>query len=179
MFPVMPQNGGEETFGFFRKSDFETSEDGNIVHHPDGSSQNRTGMPNTIAETYTEIPQEKQPLYDQNATLGSNENPLPASGSRIRVPICQHTRYRCCRFGFGKNLLNGIKPIRWNISISSIAISLKRLRHLAFPESFFPTVFPEGFVQAEVRVTKDYRDNTTDFLFLLHKPWKANMFFCG
>ena len=36
---------GEETFGFFRKSDFETSEDGNNVYYPDGSSQNRTGMP--------------------------------------------------------------------------------------------------------------------------------------
>ena len=43
-------------------------------------------------------------------------------------------------------------------------------------EKLFPTVFPEGFVQAEVRVTKDYRDNTTDFSAYYTNPESEYVF---
>lgn len=167
---------GEETFGFFHKSDFETSEDGNIVYYPDGSSQNRTGMPEYDRGTYTEIPQEKQPLYDQNATLGSNENPLPLPAAESESQFANIPDTDVAALGLEK------ESSEWNQAHTMEYIYIVNSDIIETAEAFgvseklFPTVFPEGFVQAEVRVTKDYRDNTTDFSAYYTNPESEYVF---
>lgn len=151
---------GEETFGFFRESDFETSEDGNIIYYPDGTTQNRSDMPDYNHTTYEQLP---QPDSDSIVSSGSSDDLLPIpsqspSAEFANIPDTDTSALGLEKVSSEWNVAHTIEYIR--IANSNIIETSKAFGET---EKLFPTWLPDGFSQTEISVTKDYLNGTTDF----------------
>lgn len=169
----------EETFGFFQRSDFERSEDGNIIYYPDGSSQDRTGEADKYDPvTYKPLPQEpiEPPQYDSSAPLGSDENPLPLPEFEPDPQYASLPDTDVAALGLEKI------SSRWNAGhmMEYIIIAHTDIRKVgrAFGvvKQIFPTLIPEGFTLCEIKVTKNYTYGTTDFNIYYTNPASEYVF---
>ncbi len=152
---------GEETFGFFHKSDFQTSDDGNIIYYPDGSSQNRYGMGEYDHETYEPIPgsavYDFSPVVtDPTAEPGSPENPIPLDEDNPG----NYPETDVSPLGLEKG------PSMWSGYTETFRILNKNILETAeafgITDKLFPTWMPEGFEQEYVEVTRWYEPDEVD-----------------
>lgn len=169
----------EETFGFFQKSDFVKSEDGNIIYYPDGSSQDRTGDAGKYdLKTYKPLPQEpvELPQYDASAPLGSDENPLPLPQFEPEPQFASLPDTDVAALGLEK------ESSEWNMSHTMEYIKIAHtdihrvVRAFGITDQIFPTRIPEGFTLYEIKVTKDYEDGTTNFCIGYTNPASEYVF---
>lgn len=151
---------GEETFGFFRESDFETSEDGNIIYYPDGTEQNRSDMPDYNHTTYEQFPQSGS---DSIVSVDSSDDllELPSQSPLAEFAGIPDTDTSVLGLKIESSEWNSDHTIEYihvvNSTISETAKAFGEKKRL------FLTWLPDGFVQSEVTVTKDYMTNTVDF----------------
>ncbi len=152
---------GEETFGFFHKSDFQASDDGNVIYYPDGSSQDRSGMGEYDHETYEPIPgtvDYTSPTIeiDPTAEPGSPENP-------ILVDYDNPGNYPdtdVSALGLEKG------PSIWDGYTETFRILNKNVLETAeafgVTNKLFPTWMPDGFEQEYVEVIRWYEPDKVD-----------------
>lgn len=156
---------GEETFGFFRESDFETSEDGNIIYYPDGTVENRSDIPEYDHSTYKPLPQQlnNEQEYDSTAAMGADENPisLPAAGPDQEFASIPDTDVSTLGLEEESSSWNTSHTMEYIYIQNSNIVEVAKA--FGVSESLFPTIIPSGFEQAEIKVTKDYLQNCVDF----------------
>ncbi len=151
---------GEETFGFFHKSDFQTSDDGNIIYYPDGSSHDRHGMGEYDHETYEPIPgtvvYDFSPVVpDPTAELGSPENPIHLEDNPENFPETDVSP-----LGLEKG------PSVWSGYVESFRILnknvLETVEAFGVTDKLFPTWLPDRFEQEYVEVIRWYEPDEVD-----------------
>lgn len=156
---------GEETFSIFRESDFETSEDGNIIYYPDGTQQDRSDMPGYDHSTYTSLPWQSsnEAEYDPTAPVGSDENPLslPTTETEPQFASIQDTDVSSLGLEKESSTWNANHTVEF-ITICNSSIN-ETAKAFGVTENLFPSFIPNGFELAEVKVTKNYLQNSTDF----------------
>lgn len=150
---------GEETFGFFHESDFETSEDGTIIYYPDGTAEDRGSMPDYDRTTYKQLPQSGSEI----ATTDPSNDLLPLPSQSPSTEFASIPDTDISALGLEKiysewNAAHTVENIR--ISNSNI---IETAKAFGVTENLFPTWLPDGFYQSEVNVIKDYLNNTIDF----------------
>lgn len=156
---------GEETFGFFRESDFETSEDSNIIYYPDGTDENRSDIPGYDHSTYKPLPQNSnnEQEYDSTAAMGADENLISLPAAEPDQEFASIPDTDISSLGLEK------ESSSWNTSHTMEYIYIRNsnivevVKAFGVSESLFPTKIPNGFEQAEIKVTKDYLQNCINF----------------
>ena len=156
---------GEETFGFFRESDFETSEDGNIIYYPDGTVENRSDMSGYDHSSYKPLPRQSnnEQEYDPTAAMGSDENPISLPAAEPDQEFASIPDTDVSALGLEK------ESSSWNTSHTMEYIYIRNsnivevAKAFGVNESLFPTIIPSGFEQTEIKVTKDHLKDCIDF----------------
>lgn len=156
---------GKETFGFFRESDFETSEDGNIIYYPDGTVENRSNMPRYDHSSYKPLPQQSngEQEYDPTAAMGSDKNPISLPAAEPDQEFASISDTDVSALGLEK------KSSSWNASHTMEYIYIRNnnivevAKAFGVSESLFPTMIPDEFEQEDIKVTKDYLQNCINF----------------
>ena len=156
---------GEETFGFFHESDFETSDGGTIIYYPDGTTQNRSEMPGYDHSTYTALPKQEntESEYDPTASPGTAENPLSLPSIEPGSYFTSIPDTDVSALGLEK------ESSIWDASHTMETIYIRNsnivevVKAFGVSESLFPNIVPNGFEQAEIKVTKDYFQNCINF----------------
>ena len=141
---------GAETFGFYH-DDFATSEDGKIIHYPDGSWEDRSNMPDYDHETYTALPENNTSSSENSPEM---LEPIDKGEALPEYANLPDTTSSDIGLKKGTSAWDGSHTIEW-FDVENVSLK-ETLTALQINHPIAPSWLPDGYRQIRIKVTNDH-----------------------